>query len=103
MLPTAHTSSAVLPRCKHVTGQCSEEQLYGRRYLIEHESDPHTVAPSVRVVVSPGAVFVMGDRRDNSLDSRIEGTVPLERLIGTALFVWWSVSPSDVGWGMSAL
>ena len=46
------------------------------------------------MVVPPGAVFVIGDRRDNSLDSRTKGTLPLDRVMGTALFVWWSVSPS---------
>ncbi|MCX7033245.1 MAG: signal peptidase I, partial [Arenimonas sp.] len=33
-------------------------------------------------VVPAGAVFVMGDNRDHSLDSRYFGTVPRESIVG---------------------
>jgi len=38
-------------------------------------------------------VFAMGDNRDNSLDSRFWGFVPLEDVIGTPFIVYWSWDP----------
>ena len=34
--------------------------------------------------------FAMGDSRDNSLDSRFWGFVPMEDIIGTTMIVYWS-------------
>jgi signal peptidase I len=39
-------------------------------------------------------VFAMGDNRDNSLDSRFWGFVPLEDVIGTPFIVYWSWNPA---------
>jgi len=44
--------------------------------------------------VEPGKVFCMGDNRDNSNDSRVWGTVPVEFIKGRALIVWWSRAPA---------
>jgi signal peptidase I len=48
--------------------------------------------------VPPGYLFVMGDNRDNSLDSRFWGFVPVEAVVGEPLFVYWSYDAPTQDW-----
>jgi signal peptidase I len=48
--------------------------------------------------VPQGYLFVMGDSRDNSLDSRFWGFVPLDNVVGEPLFVYWSYDAPSKDW-----
>ena len=48
--------------------------------------------------VPEGYLFCMGDNRDNSLDSRFWGFVPLDNVVGEPLFVYWSYDAPSNEW-----
>jgi signal peptidase I len=73
------------------------EHLEIRRGLVRIEgkamAEPWTAEPTdggLAEIVPAGHVFVMGDHRGDSIDSRAWGVLPQERIVGRARVIFWS-------------
>jgi signal peptidase I len=49
------------------------------------------------VQIREGSVFVLGDNRDNSHDSRFWGDVKIKEIEGRAVFIYWSNDLNRIG------
>ena len=84
-----------------------EETVDGERIVVTEQSgerswrvqwDKNAAGADVDVTVPPGQIFLLGDNRDNTTDSRKFGAVPLSDLVGRARQIWFSKGESGVRW-----
>ena len=75
-----------------------QEKLDNTTYRVFQDplSPPY---PMAATKIPEGHIFVMGDNRDNSADSRSWGLVPLHNIKGKAMIIWWSSGdPDGIRW-----
>jgi signal peptidase I len=65
------------------------ENLNGHEHTVLHLNG-RMEQEQAPFVVPAGSLFMMGDHRDNSFDSRYWGVAPEENVLGKAMFVWLS-------------
>jgi signal peptidase I len=73
-----------------------EERLGDHVYRISRNLDSlRTTREAIKI--EPNHIYVLGDHRDRSNDSRALGTIPIERVKGKVLSIYWSSEGGPAG------
>ena len=87
-----------------VNGQAQEEpHAVHKDPRVYDDSSAVPVSARIRdnfgpMTVPEGSIFCLGDNRDNSLDSRFWGPVPLSYVKGRAVLIYWSYEAGRDDW-----
>ena len=85
----------------YVNGQLyiNPHEIHREKDVVPREQNPRDNFGPVRVPAN--ALFVMGDNRDRSFDSRFWGCLPYGRIKGLAFIKYWSWDPEQqrIRWG----
>ena len=73
------------------------ESLDGKSWAAQW-TEPKKKPPEADETVPAGRVFVLADNREESVDSRAFGTVPLQDVVGKARQIWFSKGSSGIRW-----
>ena len=88
--------------------ECRDKQLYVNQKRVNDDhsvyTDPHIIPGNIRprdnfkpIRVPENCLFVMGDNRDESFDSRFWGFVDLKAVNGKAFIIYWSWDQQNFG------
>ncbi|WP_026906100.1 signal peptidase I [Paucisalibacillus globulus] len=74
----------------YINGQPIEEKFFTENQIDVHTNDFTLEQINGNYTTVPeGHVFVLGDNRTNSTDSRLLGPIPIEQIVGKASVIYW--------------
>ena len=89
----AHSSDDFIKRLIALPGETVEIRDHNTYINEQVINEPYVAEPQIKtmepVVVPEGYVFVMGDNRNDSKDSREWGFLPIDSITGRTLFRYW--------------
>jgi signal peptidase I len=83
------------------SGRYMESLPGGKTHVILKQTDAGFMNNTPVYTVPPGDLFMMGDNRDDSLDSRVlddVGYVPIENVLGPAKIIFFSIDLQNPWW-----
>jgi len=90
--PCTHGIGSLQPECRVIQSKVGDHTFFMSK--ARGSPDP------LPVHVPDGHIYVLGDHRDHSNDSRnpMVGAIPIDRIKGRALSIYWSSGPEGFRW-----